>query len=43
MGLGEGLGVGVGNGSGDAKDTMLDLEQRDPEDINDHLKVCISI
>ena len=35
MGLGEGLGEGKGEGTIDT----MDMENRDPNDINDHLKV----
>jgi len=37
MGLGEGLGDEAGN-KGD--DLPIDMEKRDPHEINDHLKVC---
>jgi hypothetical protein len=40
MGLGDGLGTGIGDGSGEGKDLPIDLEKRDPNEINDHLKVC---
>jgi hypothetical protein len=39
MGLGDGLGTGIGDGSGEGKDLPIDLEKRDPNEINDHLKV----
>jgi hypothetical protein len=39
MGLGNGGGAGLGDGSGDGKDSPIDLENRDPHEINDHLKV----
>lgn len=35
MGVGEGSGQGTGDGMGDGPD----LENRDPNEINDHLKV----
>ena len=40
-GVGKGAGQGTGQGSGDAVLTIdtLDLVNRDPNDINDHLKV----
>ena len=38
MGVGEGSGEGVGSGMGG---DGPDMENRDPNDINDHLKVRV--